>query len=47
MYGKKGVVYKLYAGWFTSRAPGEFRNCGLSIKFKGLVCGIPTERGES
>ena len=24
MYSKKGVVYKLHAGWFINRTPGEF-----------------------
>ena len=47
MYSKKGVVYKLQAGWFINRTPGGVINCGLSIKFKGLLCGTPTERGES
>ena len=47
MYSKNGVVYKLHAGWFINRAPGEFINSGLFIKFKGLLCGNPTERGES
>ena len=27
--------------------PGEFINWGLLIKFKGLHCGNPTERGQS
>ena len=47
MYSKQGVVYKLHAGWFIYRTPGEFINWGLFIKFKGLLCGNPTERGES
>ena len=47
MYSKKGVVYKLYAGWFINRTPGEFMNWGLFIKFEGLLCANPTERGES
>ena len=47
MYSKKGVVYKLHAGEFINRPPGEFINWGLLIKFKGLLCGNPTERGES
>ena len=47
MYSKKGVVYKFHAGWFINRTPGEFINCGLFIRFKGLLCGNPTERGES
>ena len=37
-YSKKGVVDKLHAGWFINRTPGEFINCGLFIKFKGLLC---------
>ena len=45
MYSKKGVVYKLHAGWFIKRTRGI--NCGLSIKFEGSLCGNPTERGES
>ena len=45
MYSKKEVVYKLHAGWFINRAPGEFINRGLFIKFKVLLCGNPTERG--
>ena len=47
MYWKNGVVYKLHAGWFINRTPGELVNCGLFIKFKGLLCGNHTERGES
>ena len=47
MYSKKGVVYKLHAGWFINRTPGEFINWGLFIKFKGLLCGNPTEGAES
>ena len=47
MYSKKGVVYKLHAGWFINRTPGEFINWGLFIKLKGLLCGNPTERAES
>ena len=47
MYSKKGVVYKVHAGWFINRTPGESINCGLFIKSKGLLCGNPTERGES
>ena len=46
MYSKKGVVYKLHAGWFINRTPGEFIKCGLFSKFKGLLCGNSTERGE-
>ena len=29
MYSKNGVVYKLHAGWFINRTPGEFINSGL------------------
>ena len=47
MYSKKGGVYKLHARWFINRTPGEFINRGLCVKFKGLLCGDPTERGES
>ena len=47
MYCKKGSVYKLPAGWFINRTPGGVYNCGLFIKFEGLLCGNPTERGES
>ena len=47
MYCKKGSVYKLPAGWFINRTQGEFINCCLFIKFRGLLCGNPTERGES
>ena len=47
MYSKKGVVYKLHAGRFISRTPGEFINWGRFIKFKGPLCGDPTERAES
>ena len=47
MYSKKGVVYKLHAGWFINRTPGEFINSGLFIKLKGLLDGNPIERGES
>ena len=43
MYSKKRVVYKLHAGWFINRTAGEFTNRGLFIKFKGLLCGNPTE----
>ena len=44
---QKRVVYKLHAGWFINRIPGEFINCGLFIKFKDLLCGNSTGRGES
>ena len=47
MYSKKGVVFKLHAGQFIDRAPGEIIKWGLFIKFEGLLCGNPTERGES
>ena len=47
MYCKKGVVYKQQAGWFINRTPGEFINWGLFIELKGLLCGNPSERGES
>ena len=39
---QKGAVYKLHAGWFINRTPGEFMSCGLSIKLKSLFCGNPT-----
>ena len=43
----KGVVYKLHAGWFINRTPGGGYKLGsLFIKFKSLLCGNPTERGE-
>ena len=44
MYNKKGVVYKLHAGRFINRTPREFINRGLFVKFKGLLCGDPTEQ---
>ena len=44
---KFDVLQKLHAGWFINRTPGEFTNWGLFIKFKGVLCGNPTERGES
>ena len=47
MYSEKGVVYKLHAGWFINRTPGEFIKWGLFIKFRGLLCGNPTARAES
>ena len=47
MYSKKRVVYKLHTGRFINRTPGEFINRGLLIKFKGLLCGNPTERAKS
>ena len=47
MHSKKGVVYKLHAGGFINRTPGEFINSNLLIKFEGLPCGNPIERGES
>ena len=34
MYSKKGVVYKLHAGWFINRTPGEFIHCGLLLNLK-------------
>ena len=46
MCSKNGVVYKLHAGWFINRAPGEFINCGPFIKFKGPLSGHRTERGK-
>ena len=36
--GKKGVVYKLHAGSFTNRTPGEFINWGLLLNLK--VCSV-------
>ena len=45
MYSKEGVVHKPHAGRFINRTPAEFINWGLLIKFKGLLCGNPTERG--
>ena len=30
-----------------NRTPGKFINSGLFIKFKGLLCGNPIERGKS
>ena len=47
MYSKKGVVYKLHAGRFINHTPGESRNCGLFIQFRGLLRRNPTGRGES
>ena len=43
---KKWVVYKLHAEWFINRTAGEFINRSLFIQFKGLLRGIPTDRGE-
>ena len=43
MYSNRGVVYELHAGLFVNRTPGHFINCGLLIKFKGLLCENPTE----
>ena len=40
---RKGIAR--YGG--VNRLPGEFINWGLFIKLKGLLCGNPTERGES
>ena len=34
MHSKKAVIYKLRAGRFINRTPGEFMNRGLFIKFK-------------
>ena len=47
MHSKEGVVYKLHAGWFINRTPGAVYKLRSFIKFKGLLCGTPTERGES
>ena len=47
MYSRNEVVYKVHAGWFINRTPEKFINCGLFIQLKGLLCGNPTERGES
>ena len=38
MYSQKGVVYKLHAGWFMNRTPGEFINWGLFIKGRHRYC---------
>ena len=46
MYSKKGVVYKLHAGWFINCTPREFINSGLFIKFKGFLCGNPQKEGK-
>ena len=32
--GEKGVVYKLHAGWFINRTPGELKNRGLLLNIK-------------
>ena len=42
---KKGVVYKLHAGWFKSCTLGEFINGGLSIEFKGFSLEILLKEG--
>ena len=34
MYSKKGVVYKLHAGWFINCTPEEFINSGLLLNLK-------------
>ena len=47
MYSKRGFAYKLHAGWFINRTPGEIINRGLFVKFKGFLCGHLIERGES
>ena len=44
---QKRAVFKLHAGWLINRTPGEFRNWGLLIKLKRLLCRNPTQRGES
>ena len=44
---KEGMVYKLHTGWFINRTPGEFINRDLFVKFKGLLCGNPAERGDA
>ena len=33
MYSKKGVVYKLHAGWFINCTRGSFRKILVSVKF--------------
>ena len=41
MYSKKKVVYKLHAGRFINRTPGEFINWGLSLNLqKGKVFSV-------
>ena len=34
MYSKKGVVYKLHAGWFIKSPPGEFINRALILNLE-------------
>ena len=34
------------AGWFINRTSGEFINCGLFIKFKGLLWTSYRKRGK-
>ena len=36
---------KLHAGWFLNRTRGSFSTRVFLIKYKGLFCGNPTERG--
>ena len=46
MYCKKGVVYKLHAGWFINRTPGGFINCGLLLNLKVFSVEILQKEGK-
>ena len=46
MYSKQEVIYKLHAGWFIYRSPGEYVDWGLSIKFKVFSVEILQKEGK-
>ena len=46
MFSKKGVVYKLHAGWFIDRPPGEFINWGLLLNLKVFTVEILQKEGK-
>ena len=41
---KQGSLQAARRAIYKSPPPGEFMNWGLFIKFKGLLCGDPTEK---
>ena len=46
MYSKNGLLEKIERSVAYKSQPGEFMNCGLFVKFEGLLGGNPTEEGK-
>ena len=45
-YSKKWVAYKLHAGWFINRAPGEFINWVFLLNLKAFSVEIQQKGGK-